>query len=167
MLEAKENGHLSISKRQAIIKLIEKKYRDKRFIKNWRPISLFNVDLKIISKALSDKLKKVLPDLIYSRKKPRLLQTYILVKVGDKYLMLLKLLKKNCKVFLVAMDIEKAFVSLDHDFLIFTLEKYGFGKNFVLWIKILLRDRMCCVNNGGTTKKYFSLGRGARQGDPR
>ena len=27
------------------------------------------------------------------------------------------------------MDIEKAFDSLDHDFLILTLEKYGFGKN--------------------------------------
>ena len=67
MLEAKENGHLSISKRQAIIKLIEKKYRDKRFIKNWRPISLLNVDLKIIPKTFSEKLKKVLPDLISSQ----------------------------------------------------------------------------------------------------
>ena len=36
--EAKEIGHLS-SQRQAIIKLIEKKDRNKRFIKNWRPIS--------------------------------------------------------------------------------------------------------------------------------
>ena len=54
MLEAKENGHLSISQRQAVIKLIEKKDRDKGFIKNWRPISLLNIDLKIISKALSE-----------------------------------------------------------------------------------------------------------------
>ena len=68
--------------------------------------------------------------------------------------------------FLVAMDIEKAFDSLDHDFLILTLEKYGFGKNFILWVKILLRDQESCVINGGTTTKYFSLGRGARQGDP-
>ena len=58
MLETKEKGHLSISQRQAIIKLIGKKDGDKRFIKNWRPISLLNVDLKIISKALSEKLKK-------------------------------------------------------------------------------------------------------------
>ena len=68
--------------------------------------------------------------------------------------------------FLVAMDIEKAFDSLDHDFLILTLEKYGFGKNFILWVKILLRDQESCVINGGTTTKYFSLGRGACQDDP-
>ena len=56
--EAKEKGILSTSQRQAIIKLIEKKDRDKRFIQNWRPISLLNGDLKIISKALSEKLQK-------------------------------------------------------------------------------------------------------------
>ena len=62
--EAKEKGHLCTSQRQAIIRLIEKKDNDKSFIQNWRPISLSNVDLKIIWKALSEKLKKVLPDLI-------------------------------------------------------------------------------------------------------
>ena len=33
-------------------------------------------------------------------------------------------------------------------------------------VKILLRDQESCVINGGTTIKYFSLRRGARQGDP-
>ena len=33
------------------------------------------------------------------------------------------------KGFLVTMDIEKAFDSLDHKFLIYALEKFGFGKN--------------------------------------
>ena len=61
--EAKEIGYLSTSQRQAIIKLIEKK-RDKRFIRNWRPICLLNVGSKIILKGLSNKLKEVLPDLI-------------------------------------------------------------------------------------------------------
>ena len=68
--------------------------------------------------------------------------------------------------FLVAKDIEKAFDSSDHNFLILTLEKYGFGKDFILWVKILLRDQEPCVINGSATTKYFSLGRGARQGDP-
>ena len=64
------------------------------------------------------------------------------------------------------MDIEKTFDSLDHDFLILTLENHGLGKSFTLWVKILLRDQESCVINGGTTTKYFSLGRGTRQGDP-
>ena len=49
--EARKNKKLSISQRQAVIKLIEKKDRDKRYIKNWRPISLLNVNYKITSKA--------------------------------------------------------------------------------------------------------------------
>ena len=48
---------LSISQIQAVIKLIEKKDPDKRYVKNWRPISLLNVDTNILSKAISNKLK--------------------------------------------------------------------------------------------------------------
>ena len=45
-------GELSTLQKQALITLIEKKGRDKRFVKNWRPISLTNVNVKIASKAL-------------------------------------------------------------------------------------------------------------------
>ena len=55
---AKLKKELSTSKRQAIIKLIEREYKDQRFIKNWQPISLLNVDYKITSKALTSKVKK-------------------------------------------------------------------------------------------------------------
>ena len=53
-------GELSISQRQAIIKLIEKRDKDKRFIQNWHPISLLNVDTKIISKCI---VSRLIPDL--------------------------------------------------------------------------------------------------------
>ena len=59
--------HLSTFQRHAIVKFIEKKHKDKRFIKNWRPISLLDVDLKMILEALTEKLKEVLPDLIFSQ----------------------------------------------------------------------------------------------------
>ena len=63
--EAKEIGHLSTFQRQAIIKLIEKV--NWKIQKNWRPISLLNVNSKIILKALSEKLKEALPDLVSSQ----------------------------------------------------------------------------------------------------
>ena len=73
---------------------------------------------------------------------------------------------KKLEGFLVTMAIEKAFDSLDHNFLILTLEKYGFGKNLTLWVRILLRVQESCVTNGGTTARYFSLVGAARHGDP-
>ena len=56
---------LSISQRQAVIKLIEKKTGIN--VKIWTPISLLNVDKKNLFKAISNKLKTVLPTLISSQ----------------------------------------------------------------------------------------------------
>ena len=58
-------GELSYSQKQAVITLIEKKDKDRRWIKNWRPISLVNVDVKIGSKAIAKRLENVLPHIIH------------------------------------------------------------------------------------------------------
>ena len=56
---------LSNSQKEAVLTLIEKKDRDRTLIKNWRPISLVNVDVKIGSKAIAKRLEKVLPYIIH------------------------------------------------------------------------------------------------------
>ena len=58
-------GELSNSQKQAVITVIEKKDKDRRWIKNWRPISLVNVELKIGSKAIAKRLGTVLPHIIH------------------------------------------------------------------------------------------------------
>ena len=68
--------------------------------------------------------------------------------------------------FLVTIDIEKAFDSVNHCFLLQILRKFGFGIDFVSWIKTILKNQESCIINGGKTTKYFKLERGARQGDP-
>ena len=101
---------------------------------------MLNVFSKIISKALSEKLKEVLPDLISSQQTAYVKNRHI----GESGRLISNIIEitKIRKIggFLVTMDIKKAFNSLDHNFLISTLEKYGFGRNFILWIKISLND---------------------------
>ena len=63
--------------------------------------------------------------------------------------------------YLVAIDFEKVFDSLNNNFLITALEHYGFGNDFIDRIKILLKNQESCVINGGHTTKYFRLERGA------
>ena len=43
--------------------------------------------------------------------------------------------------FLIAMDAEKAFGSLDHDFVLSALKRFGFGENFIHWINVLLNKQ--------------------------
>ena len=62
--ETKEIDSLSVSQRQAIIKLLQKKDRYKRYIKNWRQISLLNVDTQKICKAFAENLKEALASII-------------------------------------------------------------------------------------------------------
>ena len=61
----KETGELSSSQRQAIITLIDKKGKDRAFMKNWRPISLLNFDYKLLSKTISLRIMEYLPTLIH------------------------------------------------------------------------------------------------------
>ena len=56
---------MSCSQKSAVITLIEKKEKGRTFIENWRPISLVNVDSKIMSKVIASRIKNVLPSIIH------------------------------------------------------------------------------------------------------
>ena len=67
---------------------------------------------------------------------------------------------------LATIDVQKALDSVNHSFLISTLERYGFGNGFLKWVKILLKNQESRIINAGNTTKYFKLEKGTRQGDP-
>ena len=68
--------------------------------------------------------------------------------------------------YMFAADIEKAFDSVDHNFIIAVLKKFGLGHELIQWVKTLLYDQQSCVMINGHSTSYFALKRGSRQGDP-
>ena len=98
---------------------------------------MLNVDQKILSKTLAGRLKKILPKLISPGQTPYVENRFI----GESGRLIVDILEtcdsEKLEGLLLAIDIEKAFDSLEHDFLIAVLEKYGFGGEFLNWIKIL------------------------------
>ena len=109
--QAKIEGSLSISQRQAVIKHLEKKDRYKRYIKNWRPISLLNIDTKIISKAFAAKLKPILPSIISSNQ-TAYVEKRCISESGRLISDTMEICgKENIPCYLVTIDLEKAFDS--------------------------------------------------------
>ena len=107
-----EIGELSSSQKQAMIVLIGKKESDKRFIKNWRPISLLNVDTKILSKALAMRLKKVIGTLVAPEQSAYVPERFI----GEPIRLISDILectgKMNVPCYMFAADIEKHLIQL-------------------------------------------------------
>ena len=51
---------LHLSARRGVINLIPKKDTDVIYLKNWRPITLLNMDFKILAKVLATRMQSVL-----------------------------------------------------------------------------------------------------------
>ena len=78
---------------------------------------------------------------------------------------LINLINKNDEsAALLFYDQEKAFDRISHSFIIKTLEKHGFGRKFVTWVKILMKDIKSFVKVNGFETSEFDVLRGVRQG---
>ena len=73
---------------------------------------------------------------------------------------------KNESYILCAADFQKAFDSVEHNFIIAVLRHFGFGEDFIRWITMMLTDIKSCVLNNGYVTDFFELKRGTKQGDP-
>ena len=127
-------------------------------------VEILNVDAKILSKILATHMKRVIHKLIGA-------SAYVSGRhITDAIRPVSNLLyytdQNNLNGYVVSVDMEKAFDSIEHTFIISTLRKYVFGPNFIKWIKVLLNKQVSCVMNNGFTIGYFTNERGTRQGDP-
>ena len=159
-------GTLNPLQKQSIVTLLPKKDKDLTKLSNWRPISLLNVDYKIATKVIANRIKKILPSIIDDSQTGFVKGRYI----GENIRVLLDILsiteETEIPGLLFFADFEKAFDSINHKFLLDTLQFLNFGPSLINWVKVFYDGANGCVCNNGYLSESFKIERGVRQGCP-
>ena len=158
------NGHWPRGTNASFLCLIPK-VENPQQLGEFRPISLVGCLYKIISKALSLRLKKVISKVIDVRQSTFLEGRGLLdsVLVANEVLEEYKRRRKSCVFFKV--DYEKAYDSVSWEFIFYMMRRLGFCELWIRWIKGCLESASVSVLvNGSPTKEFFPK-KGLRQGD--
>ena len=145
---------LHISACRGILSLIPKKSKNTLEVKNWRPLTLLTIDYKIISKALDNCLKQVLPYLIEPYQTGFMEGRNILTNIIKLMQIMTNAQRQKIAGLVLAIDFEKCFDCVEHTAVKGALEYYGFGPNFIQWIMILFTEFEVCTQKQWI---YFSL----------
>ena len=133
-----EIGSLSVSQKLGILTLLPKGQKDKRYMKNWRPITLLNTYYKIVSGCITDRIKPKLDKLIDPCQKGYVDGRYIGEAIRTTYDCMHFAKNNNKPGLLLQIDFEKAFDSISFNFIKKCLIFYNFGPDLIKWVTLLL-----------------------------
>lgn len=132
---------------------------------DYKPISLLGCLYKILAKVLASRLKKALPNLISNNQSAFLSGRLILdgVVIINKVVDDARKRKKDCLIFKV--DFEKAYDTVNWNFLDYMMIRLGLGDKWRAWIKeCIFRGELYVLVDGGTTEEV-NIEKGLKQGD--
>ena len=129
--------------------------------------NVVNVDSKLASKVIANRIKTVLPQIIHYNQSG-FIKSRLIGEVARSILDIIYY-SESLKLpgILLFIDFEtEAFDSIEWDFLYQPQEAFNFGPTLMRWIKTFYNILSGFVINNGLFSKPFKLERGARQGDP-
>lgn len=145
--------------------LLPKGNKPRKFIRNWRPISLLNVSYKIGSASIANRIKNMLPFVIHEDQTGFVPGRYIGENIRLIYDLMHYAELRNIPGMLLLIDFEKAFDTISHDFILRTLKFFNFGPDIIQWFSSFYSNASSSVIINGHISKSFSINRGCRQGD--
>ena len=160
------NGQLTESQRLSLITLLCKDKALHYLLTHWRPISLINIDAKIVSKSICNRLKKVLPyivseDQTCSVEGRSISDNIHLLRNAFDYAE-----SKNIGLIDLGLDQMKAFDRVEYKWLMRVLQHFGFGPDFLKWVTVLYTNLKTAVIINGHISEEFEYTRGVKQGCP-
>ena len=135
-------------------------------LKNWRPITLLNMDYKLLAKTLAMRLKNVLPTIIGTQQTGFMEGRCISENIRTTIDIITSIYKQGKSALVVSVDYEKCFDRIEHGAIQGALKYFGFSSQFADWINVFFTDFEICTCNAGYTSDFFKKTRGVNQGCP-
>uniref|UniRef100_A0A670HL97 Reverse transcriptase domain-containing protein n=1 Tax=Podarcis muralis TaxID=64176 RepID=A0A670HL97_PODMU len=153
--------------KEAYITLIPKTETEKTQLKNYRPISLLNVDYKIFADILAKRLKRVLMEKIHKDQAGFLPKRHLSDNVRN-IIDILELLEVNIntKAVLIFVDAEKAFDNISWSFMKKNLHGMGVGQGFENGMGAIYSEQKAKLIVNNVITEEFKIEKGTRQGCP-
>ena len=165
LYESITKGQLTDTQGSGILSL-NFKSGDETSLNNWRPITLLNVDYKIIARVLAYRLQKVIAKVVSSDQNGYIKNRFIGFSIRQIQDVIDYAEDCNLNGVLLFLDYQKAFDSIEWNFMNMTLEKFGFGSSFINLVKMLYKNANNRIVNNGWVSNSFGISRGIRQGCP-
>ena len=142
------------------------KKKDPTEICNYRPITLLNSDYKLLTKVLAIQLMSHIESLVHSDQAGFIPRRSILdqIKLAKTIISYAEAAEEDGAI--IALDQEKAYDKIRHDYLWKTLEAFNLPQPFIATIRSLYENASTRVAINGMLSKPFKVTRGIRQGDP-
>jgi retron-type reverse transcriptase len=135
-------------------------------INNYRPITLLNCVLKIITKLLADRLQKVVLRIIHKNQYGFLKGRNIQDCLAWAFEFIHQCVASNQEIMLLKLDFAKAFDTIDHSAMLSIMKQMGFDRKWLKWIQLIFSSGKSAVLLNGVPGRQFFCKRGVRQGDP-
>lgn len=159
-------GSLPQTLTEASITLLLKRGKDSTEYGSYRPISLLNCDVKILAKVLTLRLETTLHDVISADQTGFISGRHSFTNIRRLLNIIHSPGSSEVPEMVISLDAEKAFDRVEWGFLFRCLEKFGYGPNFISWVKLLYASPRASIVTNNKHSQYFQLFRGTRQGCP-